>query len=459
MKFLPSALLLSALLAAAAPVALANGRPPATIDVKPRSGTTELMAGTTFGVTFSDDEGGAWRWVCEDPLGYAGTFDPDYEWSPTGKLFTTSFVGLRVSSSDKCTYPLLPSLMLPDQTPRYIAAITFGPDGAFYAAASDDDDGTGPAKRGSRIYRSTDEGVTFPQVTEAFDAYEAWRSIEVAPSNARRVYLAGIRVQANVPRVFLLYRSNDAAATFTPMSTTGITGLVPVSLQDINIVGISPTDPDVLYLRVSLDGDTDDDAIYRSADGGATWTKVLSKTDSLRAFVVRRNGDIIVGTPTLGAFKSTDGVTFEPMVATPPAKIPQLSCLSERADGMLFGCTQNYGVGGDGAGVMKSSDGLTWTSALRYEDVQAPVSCAAGTEQKDTCEATEWCGIKEQLSIASTVIDCPAVLPDGGMPDGGNGGGSNGGCCETGAESPSLLLCGLTALVLAWRKRRPAAKA
>lgn len=445
MSNLSRALLSAALVLATVP-ALANGRAPATMDVKPRSGSTDVMAGTTFGVSISADDAASWRWLCESAVGYGGTYDPDYEWSPTGGLFATTYGGLSVSR-DSCTFTPIPGL--PTRTPnvnRFIANFTFGSDGALYAAANDDE--------GSKIYRSLDEGLTFPQVSQAEPAfldYDSWLSIEVAPSNATRVYLSGVRVKAGQPRVFLLYRSNDAAANFTPMSTAGISGLAPVGKQNVEIAGVSRTNPDIIYLRVTDDGNVvGSDAIYRSADGGATWTKVLASADSLRAFVVRRNGEIIAGTPTVGAFKSTDGINF-----TALAGAPHLNCLSERADGVLFGCTQNYGDNGDNAGIMKSTDGVTWTSALRYQDIAAPVSCAPGTTQKDSCEVTEWCGIREQLSIASTVIDCPLVMPPDAGPDGGMmPDSSSGGCCETGAQPPSLLLIGLTMIFLAARKRR-----
>lgn len=437
---LRSRVLLCLALAAAAVAsvspALANGRPPATSDVRPRDGTEEILAGTTFGVSLTDNGGQSWRWVCEDAVGYGGSYDPDYEWSPTGGIFVAAINGLRISR-DRCTYDPPPAF------DRLVAALAFGSDGALYVAANDDAE--------SRIYRSTDEGKTFPQVSVAvpeFKDYDFWTSIEVAPSDPTRVYLAGVRFSSTQPRVYLLYRSTDAGKNFTAMTLPAFT---PTMDSEIYLAGVSRTNPQVLYVRVTLVAGND--VIYRSADGGATWspTPVLAKPDSLRAFVIRRNGDILAGTPTQGAFKSTDGINF-----TPLAGAPHLGCLSERADGVLFGCTQNYGTGGDNAGIMKSSDGVAWTPVLRYQDIAGPQSCAAGTLQKDSCEISVWCGMREQLGISSTVIDCPLIIPDG-MPDGGmQPGSSGGGCCDTGHSSPSLLLCGLTALVLAWRKRRPA---
>jgi hypothetical protein len=90
---------------------------------------------------------------------------------------------------------------------------------------------------------------------------------------------------------------------------------------------------------------------------------------------------------------------------------------------------------------------------MRYQDIAAPQSCAAGTTQKDSCEVEVWCGIREQLSITSNVINCPLIVPDG-QYDAGQPSKDSGGCCETNQRPPSLLLCGLTVLLLAWRKRR-----
>jgi photosystem II stability/assembly factor-like uncharacterized protein len=429
----------SAALAALAAPALANGRPPATVDVRPRSGGTEMVAGTTFGLTVSSNEGGSWQWVCEDAVGYGGTFDPDYEWSPTsGKLFATSFAGLR-TTMDRCAFELDTGL-----AGRYVAAIAFGSDGALYAAANDET---------SLIYRSTDDGKTFPRVSQAnppFKKYDSWLSIEVAPSDPARVYLAGIRVAAGKPTEFLLYRSTDAATNFSILPLPTFT---PTAMSNIELAGVSYSNANVLFVRVTNVAGGGD-AIFRSADGGTTWsaTPVLAKPDSLRAFVVRRSGKVYAGTPTLGSFESTDGIAF-----TAVAGAPHLNCVSERADGVLFGCTQNYGTPNDGAGVMKSTDGVVWSSLMRYQDIAAPQSCAAGTTQKDSCEVEVWCGIREQLGIASTVINCPLIVPDG-MPDAGQPPSSSGGCCETNQTPPSLLLCGLTVVLLAWRKRRPCRK-
>jgi hypothetical protein len=420
-----------AFLASTPLLAQANGRPPASIDL--RIDGSDLLASTTFGVVISKNSGVDWRWTCESALGSGGVFDPDFEPSPiSSAVVTTSLDGILLTRDD-CTYSKT------SLGNRFISTIAVASNGAIFAAASD--------AEGSKIYRSTDDGMTFPQSsTTAFRNYDSWRSLEVAPSNASRVYATGIRLVFGMPKKYLLYRSSDAGLTFAEMQLTGITGTSANSV--IFVAGISHTNPDVLYARVTEDNGTSGEALYRSDNAGDTWTPILSKPDSLYAFVVRRNGDLIAGTPASGSFRSINGgATFTPLIGA-----PHLSCLTESTDGTLYGCTQNYGTANDDAAVMKSTDGTTWSKVLRFQDIAGPVACAAGTVQKDTCEALEWCGVKEQLGISSTAIDCSAA-PDAGQPT-----ATPGGCCDSDGRPQGLLLAGLTLFLLASRRRQSASR-
>src|SRR5678816_4665147 len=84
-------------------VALANGRPPITNGVKFRPGDNHsLYVATTFGLLVSHDDGCSFRWVCEQNIGYGGTFDPQYRIATDGAIFATTFTGLRVSRDGGC---------------------------------------------------------------------------------------------------------------------------------------------------------------------------------------------------------------------------------------------------------------------------------------------------------------------------------------------------------------------
>jgi hypothetical protein len=190
--------------------------------------------------------------------------------------------------------------------------------------------------------------------------------------------------------------------------------------------------------------------LYRSRDKGATWHRIEHKTVPIRGFVVRSNGDLVVATQALGAEVSIDdGDNW-----TPLAGAPHITCLVENAAHEVWACTQNYGFSSlqpDGAGVMKTTDLITWTKVLHYEDMTDAVSCTAGTVQQDTC-VTAWCGVCAQLGCQpSPSYGCPVAseAPIFRPP-------ARAGCCDTGSggEAPVALALGLGTLLLRPRRRR-----
>ena len=421
-------------LAAVTPAA-ANGRESAAMTINFRqTHETDVIAGLTFGAAISHDSGATWHWYCEDAIGYGGMYDPDYAYSRTGKIFATTFSGLR-ASSDGCVFA--PTV----EGTKFASSDELGPDGALYVGMADPAD--------SDIYRSTDDGATFGAMTMPGMLNDWWQSIAIAPSDALRVYLTGYRfVPSPVPdagtvKEFLLFTSTTGGAAWTPMQLGAITASQSSAIE---IAGISKTDPLTVYARVTLADGVVGDALYRSSDAGQTWKQILAMHDQLRAFVVRANGDLVAGTPALGTQVSHDrGGTWIPLVNP-----PHVNCLVENAAGEVWACTRNYGTGQvpfDGFGIMKTTDLATWTGVLRFQDILAPVDCPAGTVQKDRCETTTWCTLRSQLGITSTVIDCPAAA-DATAP-------MKTGCCETSPSSaPDALLLGLGISLLVLRPRR-----
>ena len=420
------ALSAAALLAIATATAHANGRPPATSSIQFQVGhDSDVLLGVTFGVVLSHDGGATWQWMCESSVGYGGTFDPQYLWFASGAMFATTTNGLHVGR-DGCTFAQTTALGA-----DYISAIARGPDNALYAAASDPTDAT--------IYKSTDEGVTFPQTAAPGALGTQWQSLATAPSDATRVYLSGWAMPSGGPRSFLLFRSVTGAQAFTALPTTSFTPISDASTLDV--VAVSPTDADLVFVRVTSESGTVGDAIYRSADGAQTFTKVLEVADAITGLVVRPTGDVIAATPTLGIYRSIDGgATFQP-VATAPVLHPH--CLAQNSAGALWACAENYA--NEMMGAATSSDGASWTSALRYQDIAAPIACGAGTTQHDTCQAILWCGLRAQLGISADPTQCP--IPDGPSTHGGSKG-----CCDAGSDGSAVAMCALVAAIV--RRRR-----
>lgn len=413
-----------------ASTAWAHGPTPLGTEIHWQPGNEqEVSVGLTWGLMRSHDGGVTWDWMCEDALDTLGQFYPHYALSSTGSLFETSLDGLRVFR-DQCS--LQPLTVAIDNT-DIASDQTFGPDGALYVASA-----TG-------IHKSTDDGVTFPVNTVPAMMGDWWDTIRVAPTDAQRVYITGYRINADLSKTYLAYKSTNGGASFSPMSLAGMTFSKDSSFE---IAGVSKTDADLVYARITLENETIGDAIYRSIDGGASWTKVLAKQDSLAAFVVRANGDLVAGTPTLGAVVSHDQGDHWIDLPSPP----HLVCLEENSAHEVWGCTYNFSVPGvmaDGYALMKTTDLSTWSPVMKIQDLAGPIQCAPGTIQNDKCAGPQWCGIVDLFGITSTVVDCnagetdttPIVTHD------------HPGCGCAARESRGSLVLGLAVLVLLRRRR------
>jgi photosystem II stability/assembly factor-like uncharacterized protein len=426
-------------LVVAAGIALANGRPPGTSTINFKQGNdNEIAAGMTFGLLVSHDGGLNWDYMCEDAVGYGGMYDPDYAFSSTGALGATTFDGLQIQR-DMCTFSLT-SLAPAAPNVKFFSAITLGPDHALYAAASN-------MGGDSKVYKSTDDGLTFPQSTKPAQDGDWWQSIEVAPSNANRVYLAGYRFSGT--KSFLLFRSDNGGVSFAPLPLTAFT-LMPNST--LEIAGVSKTNPDVVFAQVRLEDNTISDALYVSTNAGQTWKRILGKGAAI-AFLVRKSGEIVAGTKDLGTVKSIDnGTTWQDVTGA-----PHIGCLAENAAGEVWACTQNFATmttPSDGFGIMKSTNLTSWAGVLKFQDIRAPVSCAPGTVQHDKCDAQLWCGLCLQLGC-DPKRPCPGFGADGGTD--GPRVKDPGGCCQsqsTGNVGGGALLVMFVAIIALRPRRR-----
>lgn len=429
--------LFAAALAAGPSPAEANGRLPATVSVHLRTGsTTDMAAWTTWGFLISRD-GGGFRWMCENALKVAGVFDPDIVFRSDGSLLATSFEGLLVNR-DGCSFE--PTGL----GTKLITSIAEGSDGAIYAAVVERDD--------AKIYKSTDGGRTFPVSANPGELNDWWESIEVAPSDPMRIYLSGFRT-TNMVKTHTLFRSDDGGLTFQPL--TPPQPQVTLS-SDLEIAAVSPNDPNVVFARVTYAQDDElGDRFFRSSNAGVTWAEVLYVADSVPGFVARRNGEVIAASAKSGTWRSTalsNGAAF-----TKQATSLETLCLTERPDGTLFACAQNFAP--DNMALGSSTDGITWTKVFRFSETIGPVDCAVESLQCSVCQVELWCGLREQFGIAADPTTCAEPGPDGStcggpLPEPEK---DDGGCCDTGGGPVSLLL-GLVVLgALAPRRRRPRA--
>lgn len=468
----------AAALAMCCGVAAANGRPPATSTITFQRGNAQhIVAGMTFGALLSDDGGATWRWMCEDAIGYGGIYDPDYAYSASGTVFATTFAGFKAMRGDcrfGCAHPPCACSTTKATACSYDADcptgeqcssvfashIEIGPNGTVYFAAADSVD--------AKIYRSTDDGASFQSIASPGQNNDWWESLIVAPSDPMRIYLSGYRLAGGNPKTFLLFRSSDGGANFTAMSTAG---LATSNNSAIAIVAVDPANADVIYVHVTFDMGGAGDSIYKSADAGATWNKILSKQDPFgMAFLVRSNGDLIAATQTTGTVKSTAGAGCNNPITCAWQDLPSpphINCLVNNPATVtttheIWACTHNYdspGIPGDGYGIMKTTDLVTWQPVLRYSDIAGPVECSPGTPQHDQCaesymgKPSVWCCLEQQLGIASA-FDCTGARSCDPQGDSGPPVNKASGCCSASSSGAGFLLLGTGTAALWWRRPR-----
>ena len=424
-------------------VALANGRPPLTNGVHFQPGDNHsLYVATTFGLLVSHDDGCSFRWICEQNVGYGGTFDPKYRIAADGTIFATTYTGLRVSRDGGCTFTTATADQ-PANAPGRIAdtwidAIDIGPAGEVWVATAD---GTKP----NNVYRSTDNGLSFEPAGMLSQAIW-WKSLAIAPSRAQRIYATGYQVAGTLadggqmPPTAHFEITDDDGADWTESPLAGVSfGSTPL----VYAVGVDHGNPDVVFMSSIGANPPSGDRLYRSADGGTTWSEVLATTQPIVDVTIEQAGTVLVATLGGGSFQSSsDGTTFAPMTSP-----PQLACVGQRGDGAIYGCGANWEP--DNKAIAKSTDGITWSKVFRFVELAGPVDCPAGTPEHDTC-GSQWPSVQQQFGATGpTACNGEPTADNTPAPK------KTGGCCDAGdASLDQLGQLGLFALACGARTLR-----
>lgn len=226
-----------------------------------------------------------------------------------------------------------------------------------------------------------------------------------------------------------LMRSDDGGETFVdvPLDDPEI-GRV----EDFRLLALDPGDGDVVFAAVENIRGT---ALIRSADAGASWSRVGTITDfGLQMLFDPVTGEGLVGGPIASPQRSDDGGLTWVEVDEDP--VPR--CLVVAPDGRLWGCRDPYFT--DPWAIASSGDfGRTWDVAIqRYEVVDQRWDCPADSRARRCCRGLcpgqlvppEDCG---QMPPPADLVEMCTQPPtfeltplDGGV-DGAVDGGADGG--------------------------------
>ena len=132
---------------------------------------------------------------------------------------------------------------------------------------------------GGGVWKTTDGGTYWENVSDGFFKTAAVGAIAVSDSDPNVVYVGTGEscIRGNVSHGDGVYRSTDGGKTWTHQGLD--------DTRHISRIRIHPDDPDLVYVAAlgHAFGPNEERGVYRSGDGGKSWEKVLYKGENAGA--------------------------------------------------------------------------------------------------------------------------------------------------------------------------------
>ena len=226
---------------------------------------------------------------------------------------------------------------------------------------------------GSGVWKTTDAGITWLNISDTTFGTSSVGAIAVAESDPNVVYVGmgehpirGVMTSHGDG----VYKSTDAGRTWRHLGLD--------LTRQISDVMIHPTDPDLVYVAAqgAAYGASEDRGVYRSRDGGETWEKVLyvDDTSGPSSLSMDRNNPRVLfaaiwdhrrypwqvrsGGPGSGIYKTTDGGdTWEQMTEGLPELMGDIGVAVSANSDRVYAIVE----ADPGGGLYRSDDaGKTW---------------------------------------------------------------------------------------------------
>jgi photosystem II stability/assembly factor-like uncharacterized protein len=132
---------------------------------------------------------------------------------------------------------------------------------------------------GGGVWKTDDGGLNWRNVSDGFFGTGSVGAIAVAPSSPNVIYvgMGEACIRGNASHGDGVYKSADGGKTWSKLGLE--------ATRHIARVRVHPTNPDLVYVAALGDawGPTPDRGVYRSKDGGRTWEKVLFRSNDAGA--------------------------------------------------------------------------------------------------------------------------------------------------------------------------------
>jgi photosystem II stability/assembly factor-like uncharacterized protein len=174
---------------------------------------------------------------------------------------------------------------------------------------------------GGGVWKTTDGGLTWRPVSDRFFKTASVGAIGISESNPDVVYvgMGETQLRGNVIQGDGVYKTTDAGRTWTHVGLE--------KTMSIGRIRVHPTNPDIAYVAALGEtyGPNTDRGVFKTTDGGTTWTKTLfrdEKTGAVDLSMDPKNPDVLYagmwevfrtphslssGGPGSGLFKTSDG--------------------------------------------------------------------------------------------------------------------------------------------------------
>jgi photosystem II stability/assembly factor-like uncharacterized protein len=191
---------------------------------------------------------------------------------------------------------------------------------------------------GGGVWKTTDGGLTWRPVSDKAFKSSSVGAVAIAPSNPDVVYagMGETELRGNIIQGDGVYRTADGGKTWTPIGLE--------KTRAIARIRVHPTNPDIVFVAALGEpfADTADRGVYRSKDGGKSWERVLyrnEKTGAVDLVIDPNNPDVLYA----GLWE-------------------------------VFRTPFSLSSGGPGGGLFKSTDGGTsWTELTKNPGLPKPI--------------------------------------------------------------------------------------